>query len=230
MAILVPACIFKSSVCSSLSAGFGEIGAIGRAPIGTVRYPESDGCREYGSLGYRTGAVPRFEQVIGGGYSAWPKEAGATGYQEYTGVPKDVVCADQATVSVCVGWTSQTGTVGCREPDGRYKQATCNGKRASVDKAQVAGSTVEVTSRTPSVWAGVELAKLYAGVGSSDLDSGIAEITQSVYFGQPNQLRPAMPTQSASSYVGYPSAMDMGAWMASVPSWNHSTGSWVQAP
>jgi len=76
----------------------------------------------------------------------------------------------------------------------------------------------------------VEPAKLYIGVGPSDLDSGIAEITQPAYFGQLNQLRSAAPTQSVSSFVGYPPAVDMGAGTASVPSWNHSTGSWVQAP
>jgi len=48
------------------------------------------------------------------------------------------------------------------------------------------------------------------GVGPSDSDSGIAEISQPEYFGHPNQLRPAAPTQSTSSYVGYPSAMDTG--------------------
>jgi len=74
----------------------------------------------------------------------------------------------------------------------------------------------------------VKPAKLYVGVGQFDLDSGIAEIMQPAYFGQPNQLRPAAPTQAVSSFIGYP--MDMGAGVAPAPSWNRSTGLWVQAP
>jgi len=106
------------------------------------------------------------------------------------------VHANQATVSGCVGWTSQTGAVGRREPDGRFKQATRNGGRANVNMAGVVGSTAEVTRWTSSVCADVELAKLYASVGHSDSDSSIAEIMQLAYFGQPNQLRPAAPTQA----------------------------------
>jgi len=51
----------------------------------------------------RAGAVPRCEPVTGGGYRARPREARTTGYYGY--MSPDVVRADQAMVSGCVGWT-----------------------------------------------------------------------------------------------------------------------------
>jgi len=98
------------------------------------------------------------------------------------------VHTDQSMVSGHVGWTSQTGTIGRREPNGRFEQATHNDGRAEVDTAGVVGSIAEVSRRASSAWADVELAKLYAGVGQSNSDSGIAEVMQPAYFGQPNQL------------------------------------------
>jgi len=211
-------------------AVYAEIGAVGRVPIGAVGYPESDRHREHGSLGERTGAVPCCEQVTVGGSGARPKEARTTGYYWYTGVPTDIMRADQATVSGCIGWTGQAGIVGSREPDEHFGQTVQNGRRTGVDTAGVAGSVVDTTSRTPSIWAGVKLAKLHTGVRPSDSDSGIAELSQSAYLRQLNELRPVAPTQPVSSYVGYPQVMDTGAGMASVPGWNCSIGSWVRAP
>jgi len=152
----------ESSVRSSLSTGYEEVGAVGGVPIKAVGYPEPDGHREYSGLGARTGMVLRCEQVTGGGYSAQPKEARTTGYYGYIGLPQHVVRADQATVSGRVDWASHTGTGGSREPDpdGRGEQAVDNGRCAKVDTARVAGSTVEPTSWIPSIWVGVEPAKL----------------------------------------------------------------------
>jgi len=96
-------------------AGYAEIGAVGGVPIGAVGYLESDGCREQGSQGERTGTVPRCEQVTIGGYGAQPKEARTSGYYGYTGIPSDVMHADQAMVSGRVGWTGQAGTAGYRK-------------------------------------------------------------------------------------------------------------------
>ena len=90
---------FGQSVHSGLNAEFDEMRAVGGAPTGTAGYPESSGCREYGSLGDRAGAASRYEQVTSGGYSARPKEAGVTGYHGYKGAPQNIVRANQATVS-----------------------------------------------------------------------------------------------------------------------------------
>jgi len=167
-------------VCSGLSAGFEKVGAIGGAHVGVVGRPESDGHHGYGSRGDRAGAWQRYEQVTSGGYGAWAKTAGVTKYQGYRGMAEDIVHSDQAMVNGCVGWTSQTGTIGCHEPNRRFEQATRNGGSADIDMARVAGSTAEVTRRTASVWADIKPTKLYSGVGQSDLDSGITGNATSV--------------------------------------------------
>jgi len=142
----------------------------------------------------------------------------------HTGVPTDVVSADQATVSGRVGWTGEAIAIGYREscvPDGRC---------AGIDMVRVAGSNIDTASQTPSVWAGVELAKLYTGVGPSDLDAGIAGISQPAYLGQPIQLQPATPTQLASGQIRHPLVIDPGAGTAPVLNWNRSVELWVRAP
>jgi len=208
-------------------AGQAEVGAIGGGPVGAVGYLEPSGRPEQGSLGERAGAVLRCKQVTGGGYGAWPKEARTTGYYGYMGVPTDVVCADQAMVRGRVGWTGQAIATGPREPGGHVELTAPDGRRAGIDMARVASSNVDTASRTPSVWAGVELAKLYTGVGTSYMDDGITGIPQSVYLRQPIQLRPAAPTQLASGQFYHPLVIDPGAGTAPAPNWNRSVESWV---
>ena len=134
----------------------------------------------------------------------------------------DVVRADQAMVRGRVSWTGQATAAGFRKSGGHPEQAVPDGRHTGIDMARVAGSNVDTASRTSSVWVGVELAKLYTGVGLSDLDSGIAGISQPAYLGQPIQLRPAAHTQLVSGYVCHPLVMDPGAGMAPVPTWNRS--------
>jgi len=98
------------------------------------------------------------------------------------------VHTDMVTVTGRAGWTSQTGAVGCCESYRRFEQAICNCERAEFGTARVAVSTAKVTGQTASDWADVEPAKLYHGVGLSDLDSGIADVMSPAYFGQPRQL------------------------------------------
>ena len=116
--------------------------------------------------------------VTGGGYGAWPKEARTIGYYGYVGVPTDVVHADQAMVSGHVGWTGQSTATGYREPGGRVEPAVPDGRRTGLNMARVAGSNVDTASQTPSLWAGVEPAKLYTGVGTSYLDAGATGVLQ----------------------------------------------------
>jgi len=132
--------------------------------------------------------VPRCEQVTGGGYGARPREARTTVYYGYAGVPRDIVHTDQATVSGRVGWTGQATAAVYRESGGHLEWTVPDGRCAGIDTARVAGSNVDTASRTPSIWAGVEPAKLYTGVGTSYLDAGIAGISQPTYLGQPIQL------------------------------------------
>jgi len=200
----------RQPIRSGLATGYEGVGAVGGAPTGTAGYLESSGRREYGSLGDGAGAAACFEQVTAGGYGARPKEAGVARYHGYTRVPRNVVRADQATVNGRVGWDSQAGVIGHCEPDGYNEQAIRNSRRADVNPAIVAGSAVHATSRTLCVWAVVGLAKLYAGVRPSDVDSGIAELSRSAYLGQLNQLRPAVPSQPVSNIIGYLSALDTG--------------------
>jgi len=171
-----------------------------------------------------------YEQVTSGGSGARAKVVKSCRVPRDTWITEDIVHTDQATVSGCVGWISQTGAVGHHEPNGGFEKATCNGGRADVDLAWVAGSTAEVTRETFCIWADVEPAKLYAGVGQSDLDFSIADIMQPAYFGQENQLQAAAPTQAMSSFDSYPPPVNMGTGAVSVPSWNHLTGSWERAP
>jgi len=76
------------------------------------------------------------------------------------GVPTDVVHADQAMVSGCVGWTGQAIATEHCEPGGHVELTAPDGRRAGIDAARVAGSNVDTASWTPSVWVGVEPAKL----------------------------------------------------------------------
>jgi len=141
------------------------------------------------------------------------------------GVPTDVVRADQAMVSGCVGWTGQAIATGYREPGGHIEPTVPDGRGAGIDAARVAGSNVDTASQTLSVWAGVEPAKLYTGVGTSYLDAGIAGIPQPAYLGQPRYA----PTQLASGQICHPLVFDPGAGTAPEPKWNHFVESWVRA-
>ena len=136
----------------------------------------------------RTGTVPCCEQVTMGGYGARPKKARTTGYYGYTSVPTDVVHANQATVSGCIGWTGQASATGYRESGEHLERTVSDGRCTRVDAAGVAGSIIDTTGWTPSIWAGVEPAKLYTGVGPSDSDSGIAEVLRPAYYGQLTQM------------------------------------------
>jgi len=193
-------------------------------PLGIRKAPS--GRPEQGSLGGGAGAIPRCEQATGGGYGARLREARTTGYYGYTGVPTDVVRADQAMVSGRIGWTGQTTAAGYRQPCGQVGQTVPDGRRAGADTAGVAGSNVGTASRTPSVWAGVEPAKLYTWCRKSYLDAGIAGILQPAYLGQPIQLRPAAPTQLADGQFYHPLVFDP-ARTAPVPNWNPPVESWV---
>jgi len=83
-------------------------------------------------------------------------------------IPQNIVRADQATVRGRVGWASQSGAVGRREPFRCFEQATYNGGCADIDTVGVAGRTTEVTRQISSTWVDVELAKLYTGIGQSN--------------------------------------------------------------
>ena len=101
---------------------------------------------------------------------------------------------------------------------------------ADADTARVAGTNVDTLRRTPSVWAGVEPAKLNTGVGYPYLGTGAAGIPQTAYLGQPIPLRPAAPMQLASSQFHQPWVYGPGAGSAPAPHWNYPVESWVRAP
>jgi len=211
-------------------AGRAEVGAIGGVPVGAIGYLEPSGRPEQGSLGGGAGTVPHCQPAARGGYRARPKEARTTGYYGYTGVPADVMRADQAMVSGCIGWTGQTTAAGYREPGGQVWQTVPDGRRTGSDMAKVAGSNIDTASWTPSIWAGVELAKLYTGVRTSYMDAGAAGILQPEYLGQPTQLRPAAPIQLAHGQFYHHLVFDPGAGTAPAPNWNRPVESWVRAP
>jgi len=174
--------------------------------------------------------MPRCKPVTGAGYRARPVEARTTGYYGYPSVPVDVVHADQDMVSGRIGWTGQTTAAGYREPGGQVGQTAPDGGRAGTGMARVAGSNVDTASRTPSVWAGVELAKQYTGVRTSYMDAGVAGILQPAYLGHPTQLRPAALIQLASGQFYHPLVFDPGAVTAPAPNQNRPVESWVRAP
>jgi len=221
------------------------MGAVGAVHVGAVGYPEHSGtvfripngsnmnCTGnpgQGSLGEGAGAVPCCEQATGGGYGARPKEARTTGYYGYTGVPTDVVRANQAMVSGRVGWTGQTTAAGHGVSSGQLGQIVPDGRHTGVDTTRVAGSTIDTVSRTPSFWAGFKPAKLYTGVGQPVWGAGTAAVLQPAYHGQPIQLRPAAPMQYMDNYTHQPLVMDPGAGMAPAPIWNRPVESWVRGP
>jgi len=213
-------------VYSYPDAGEAEVGAVGGVPDGAVGYLGPSGRPEQGSLGGGAGAVPCYEQATGGGYGVRPKEARTTGYYGYTSVPADVVRADQAMDSGHVGWTSQTTTAVYSRPGEPVGQTAPDGRRAAADTARVAGTNVDISRRTPSVWAGVEPAKLYTCVGHSYLDAGATGILQPAYLGQLTQLRPAA-MQLANGQFYQPLVYDPSAGMVPAPYWNRPVESWV---
>jgi len=135
------------------------------------------------------------------------------------GIPTNVVHADQAMVSRHVGWTDQAIATVPRESGGHAEPTAPNGRRANVNTA----------SQTPSVWAGVEPAKLYPSVRTSYLDAGADGVPQPAYLGQPIQLRPAVPTQLAGGQFYHRLVFDPGAGTAPVPNWNRPVELWVRA-
>jgi len=179
-------------------AGQADVGAMGGVPDGAVGYLGPSRHPEQGGLSGGAGAVPHYEQTTGGGYGARSKETRTTGYYGYSSVPADVVRADQAMVNGRVGCMSQTTTVGYSRPGEPVGQTAPDSRCADADTARVAGTHVDTSRWTPSVWAGVEPAKLYTGVGHPYLDAGAAGILQPAYLGQPTQLRPAAPIQLAN--------------------------------
>ena len=141
---------FESSVHNNLNAGFEEVGAIG----GALSVP-----LDVRSVTSAVGTVVRviglasqhYKHIISGGYGARAKTAGVAKCKGHRGMADDVVRTDQAMVRVCDSWTSQTGAIERREPNGRFEQATHNGRFVDVDTAIVAGSTAKVTRRTSSI-------------------------------------------------------------------------------
>jgi len=132
-------------------------------------------------------------------------------------------------VSGSVGWTGQVTATGYHEPGGPMQSTVPDGRRATIDMARVTGSNVDTASQTPSIWVGVEPAKLYTGVGTSYMDAGTARILQPVYLGQLTQLRLAVPIQLATGQFYHPLVFDPGAGMASAPNLNRPVESWVRA-
>jgi len=183
-----------------------------------------------GILGERSGAVLRCEQITVGGYGAWPREARTTWYYGYMGVPTDVVRANQATVSGRVSWTGQATAARYRESSGHFERALPDGGRAGVDMARVSSSNVDTARRTPSVWVGIEPAKLYTAVGSSNCGRRHRrDIATSI-------PRTADPVATSRTY-------STGKWLCSsstghgskcrtapAPIWNRSVESLVRAP
>jgi len=109
-------------------------------------------------------------------------------------------------------------------------QTAPDGRRADADTARVAGTNVDTLGWTPSVWAGVEPAKLNTSVGYPYLDTGAAGILQPAYLGQPTQLRPAAPMHLANGQFYQPWVYGPGAGPAPAPYWNYPVESWVRAP
>ena len=79
------------------------------------------------------------------------------------------------------GWTDQAAAAGYG-PSGQATQTVPDtvldtvGRCAGIDTARVAGSNVDLASRTSSVWAGVEPMKLYTDAGYPYWSPGIAGI------------------------------------------------------
>jgi len=207
-----------------------EVGAIGGVPDGTIGYSGPSGRPEQGSLSGGLGAIPRCRPAAGGGYGARPVEARTSEQYGYMSVPVDVMRAGQTVDSGRVGWTSQptiAGPSGPGEPVGRTAPSS---RRVGVDTAGVVGSIVDTSRQTPSVWAGVEPAKLYPGVGYPYMGAGAAGALQSAYLGQPTQLRPAVPMQLANGQFYQPWVFDQGAGTVPASYWNRPVESWVRAP
>jgi len=120
-------------------------------------------------------------------------------------------------VSRRVGRTSQSTVAGSSRPGELVGQTIPDSRCVGVDTARVAGTSVDTSRRTPSVWAGVEPAKLYAGVGRPYLDAGAAGMLQPAYPGQPTQLRPAAPIQLANGQFYQPLIYDPSAGMIPAP-------------
>ena len=207
--------------------GYAEVGAVGGIPDGAVGYMGPGGRSVSGSLGGGAGAVPHYGQATGGGYGARPREVRTSGYQS---VPVDVRRADQAMVSGRVGWTSRATTVGPSRPSESRMQTAPDGRRAGADMAGLAETNLDTSRRTPSVWAGVEPAKLNTGVGYPHLGAGAAGIPQPAYLGQPTPLRQAAPMQLANGQFYQPWVYGPGAGPAPAPYWNYPVESWVRAP
>ena len=125
---------------------------------------------------------------------------------------------------------SRATTVGPSRPSESRAQTAPDGRRADADTARVAGTNVDTSRWTPSVWAGVEPVKLNTGVGYPYLDTGAAGIPQTAYLGQPTQLRPAAPMQLASGQYYQPWIYGPGAGLAPAPYWHYLGESWVRAP
>jgi len=201
-------------------AGLVGVGAVGGVSDRVVGNPEPSGRPDQRSLGGGLGAIPRCMSAATGGYGTRPTEVGTSGYYGYLSVPTGVALVDQ--VDGCVGWTGPATATGYRGPGGLAGQTAPDGRRAA--------SNADTASRTPSVWAGVEPAKLYTGVGQSYMDAGAAGILHPAYPGQPIQLRPAAPIQLANGQFYQPLVLDSGPGTAPAPTWNHPAGSWVRAP
>jgi len=133
-------------------------------------------------------------------------------------------------VSGRVGRMSQTTTAGYSRPSEPVGQTVPDGRQADADTARVAGTNVDTVSQTLSIWAGVEPATVYIGVGQPYLDAGTAGILQPAYLGQPTLLRPAAPIQLANGQFYQPLVFDPGVGTAPALYWNRPVESCVRAP
>ena len=178
----------KAVIYGYPSAGQTGVGAVGGVSEGVVGNPGPSGRPDQSSLSGELGAISRCRPATGGGYGTRPTEVRTSGYYGYPSVPTGVARVDQVDGSV--GWTVPAAATGYRELGGLAGQTAPDGRRTT--------SNADTASWIPSVWAGIEPAKLYTGVGQSYMDAGAAGILQPAYPGQPIQLRPATPIQLAN--------------------------------
>jgi len=152
----------------------------------------SDGRYEQADRSGRAGAIWHYEHTIQDDRSSGAGTARATEYATMAGVTKQFGTVAATGYVNAAGYAVPIGTTrvarfaawGGHSSDGCYEPTVRSGINAGFDTAGVADGVRRVTRQADPAWVDIWLMGLYPFPGSSEQDSGIAEVMHSNHPGQ----------------------------------------------
>jgi len=120
---------FEPTIRHGFSAGFDGVGAVVRAPVGTVGQLVSNRRYRYASRSDQAGTFGRYERATWDDWSTGARTATAAEYDRYAEAAGNAVSIDEGGVAGPAGWTSSPAGAASRQHvfGEHYELAICNG-------------------------------------------------------------------------------------------------------